>query len=210
MLSENGGFGMDRITLKARAKEQISGKIWDLFLVTLIVSLITGAVNGILALIPGVGSIGALVITAPLSISMLKIYLDLVNYGKKPEIADVFYGYSDFGSSVLVVIITGLFTALWSLLFVVPGIIKAISYSQAYYIVAENKGISATEAINRSKAMMHGHKMDFFVLQLSFIGWGLLGVMTCGIAFIWIAPYMNATYVNFYNSIKPVEYTAQN
>ena len=141
---------------------------------------------------------------------MLKIYLDLVNYGKKPEIADVFYGYSDFGSSVLVVIITGLFTALWSLLFVVPGIIKAISYSQAYYIVAENKGISATEAINRSKAMMHGHKMDFFVLQLSFIGWGLLGVMTCGIAFIWIAPYMNATYVNFYNSIKPVEYTAQN
>ncbi len=201
---------MNRITLKERAKEQIRGKIWDLLLITLIVSLISGVVNGILALIPGVGTVGTLVVTAPLSISVCKIYLDLVNYGKKPEIADIFYGYSDFGSSVLVVIITALFTFLWSLLFVVPGIIKAISYSQAYYIIAENKGISATEAINRSKAMMHGHKMDYFVLQLSFIGWGLLGVITFGIAFIWIAPYMNATYTNFYNSIKPVEYTVQN
>lgn len=193
---------MNRMTLKERAKEQIRGKIWDLFLVTLIVSLIAGAVNGILTLLPGIGAIGALVITAPISISVFKIYLDLVNENKTPVIADIFYGYSDFGSSVLVVIITALFTFLWSLLFIIPGIVKAISYSQAYYIVAENKGMPAIEAINRSKAMMHGHKMDYFVLQLSFIGWELLGVITFGIAFIWIAPYMNATYANFYNSVK--------
>lgn len=193
---------MDRIVLKARAKEQIRGKIWDLFLVTLIVSLITGVVNGVLGLLPGIGTAGALVITAPIYISVYKIYLDLVNENKIPVVADVFYGYSDFGSSVLVVIITALFTALWSLLFVIPGIVKAISYSQAYYIIAENKGMPAIEAINRSKAMMHGHKMDYFVLQLSFIGWGLLGAVTCGIAFIWIAPYMSATYANFYNSVK--------
>ena len=193
---------MDRITLKERAKEQIRGKIWDLFLITLIVSLITGAVNGVLGLLPGIGTVGALVITAPIYISVYKIYLDLVNENKTPVIADVFYGYSDFGSSVLVVIITALFTFLWSLLFVLPGIVKAISYSQAYYIIAENKGMPAIDAINRSKAMMHGHKMDYFVLQLSFIGWGIVGALTFGIAFIWIAPYMSATYANFYNSVK--------
>ncbi|MBE6965847.1 MAG: DUF975 family protein [Ruminococcaceae bacterium] len=193
---------MDRISLKERAKEQIRGKIWDLFLVTLVVSLITGAVNGILTLLPGVGTVGAMVITAPLSISVFKIYLDLVNENKTPVVADAFYGYSDFGSSVLVVVIAALFTFLWSLLFVIPGIVKALSYSQAYYIIAENKGMPAIDAINRSKEMMRGHKMDYFVLQLSFIGWGLLGVLTFGIAFIWIAPYMNATYANFYNSVK--------
>ena len=67
----------------------------------------------------------------------------------------------------------------------------------------------AIDAINRSKAMMHGHKLDYFVLQLSFIGWGLLGALTCGIAFIWIAPYMNATYANFYNTVK-ASYNAGN
>ena len=200
---------MDRIMLKEKAKEQIRGKIWDLFLITLIVSLITGAVNGILSLLPGIGTAGALVITAPLSISVFKIYLDLVNENKIPVVADAFYGYSDFGSSVLVVIITALFTFLWSLLFIIPGIVKAISYSQAYYIIAENKGMPAIDAINRSKAMMHGHKLDYFVLQLSFIGWGLLGALTCGIAFIWIAPYMNATYANFHNTVK-ASYNAGN
>ena len=71
------------------------------------------------------------------------------------------------------------------------------------YIVAENKGIGALEAINRSKAMMHGHKMDYFVLQLSFIGWALLGAITFGIAYIYVIPYMSATMVNFHNDLLP-------
>ena len=76
-------------------------------------------------------------------------------------------------------------------------------------IVAENKGIGAREAINRSKAMMDGRKMDYFVLGLSFIGWGLLCCITLGIASIWVGPYIQATMVNFYNDIKPAEATAE-
>ena len=72
----------------------------------------------------------------------------------------------------------------------------------ADYILAENPGMAALEAIDRSKAMMDGHKADLFVLMLSFIGWTLLGAITFGIAYIWIVPYMSATYVNFYNTIK--------
>jgi uncharacterized membrane protein len=73
----------------------------------------------------------------------------------------------------------------------------------AMYVLAENKGMSATECINASKEMTNGHKMDLFVLSLSFIGWMILGSITLGIAYIWITPYMQATFTNAYNSLKP-------
>jgi uncharacterized membrane protein len=72
------------------------------------------------------------------------------------------------------------------------------------YILAENKGKPALECIKESMAMTEGHKMDLFVLGLSFIGWGLLCSITFGIAGIWVVPYMQATYTNVYNSLKPV------
>jgi uncharacterized membrane protein len=77
-----------------------------------------------------------------------------------------------------------------------------LSYSQAMYILAENPEMGALEAISRSKAMMKGHKWELFVLTLSFMGWLFLGVLTLGIGFIWIVPYMNATLANFHNSIN--------
>ena len=73
----------------------------------------------------------------------------------------------------------------------------------AMYVLAENKGMSATECINASKEMTNGHKMDLFVLSLSFIGWMMLGSITFGLAYIWVMPYMNATFANAYNSLKP-------
>lgn len=100
---------------------------------------------------------------------------------------------------------TTLFTFLWSLLLIVPGIIKSFSYAMAMYIWSENKEMGALEAINKSKKMMDGHKMDYFVLGLSFIGWILLGCITLGIALIYVIPYMETTMANFYNSIKDSE-----
>ena len=77
------------------------------------------------------------------------------------------------------------------------------------YVLAENKGMSAHECIERSKQMTEGHKMELFVLALSFIGWALLGCLTFGILYIWLAPYMQATYANAYNLLRgtPVEET---
>ena len=91
---------------------------------------------------------------------------------------------------------------MWTLLFIVPGIIKSISYSAAPYIMAENPTISAMDALDESKRIMDGHKMDYFVLTLSFIPWMLLGVLTLGIALIYAVPYMDMTLTNFYLSIK--------
>ena len=99
-------------------------------------------------------------------------------------------------------LLVAVFTLLWSLLLYIPGIIKAISYSMSFYILAENPEMSAREALNESKKIMHGHKMDYFVLALSFIPWILLVMITFGIAAIWVAPYMQLTITNFYHSIK--------
>lgn len=192
-----------RAELKAMAKEQIRGKLGILFVITLVIGLISGLAGAILSVIlPGVGSaIASIIITPAFTISILRVYLNLAN-GVNPEVKDAFTGFDDFWSAFKVTFLVGLFTFLWSLLFYIPGIIKACSYSQATLIVAENKGMPALEAINRSKAMMEGHKMDYFVLGLSFIGWIYLGVLTLGILYIWLLPYMQATMINFYNDLK--------
>ena len=91
---------------------------------------------------------------------------------------------------------------LWSLLLVVPGIIKGYAYSQAFYLLNDNKKLGYKEALEESEKMMDGHKWELFVLQLSFIGWSLLAVLTCGIGFLWLTPYMNTTLANYYEDLK--------
>ena len=194
---------MNRAELKAAAKSQIKGKIGILFVITLIIGLISGAAIAVLSLIPGGSLIVSIIITPAFALSIVRVYLNLMN-GVTPKASDAFCGFDDFWAAFKVTFLVGLFTFLWSLLFVIPGIVKSLSYSMSTYILAENKGKPALECINESKAMTEGHKMDLFVLGLSFIGWGLLCGITFGIAGIWVLPYMQATYANAYNSLKPV------
>lgn len=199
---------MDRVQLKTAAKAQIKGKIGILFVISLIIAVISGIAGGLLSLIPGGGLVATIIITPAFALSVIRVYLNVVK-GGQPDVADAFSGFDDFWSAFKVTFLVGLFTFLWSLLFVIPGIIKSYSYSMATYILAENKGKPALECINESKAMTNGYKMDLFVLGLSFIGWGLLCVITFGIAGIWVMPYMQATYTNAYNSLKPVVVEAE-
>lgn len=186
-----------RAELKAYAKAQIKGNIGMLFLIYIIAALIIGAVNSI----AGIGQIATLFISPAFTLSLIMVYFNLAA-GIKPTVSDVFKGFNDFWTAAKTGILTAVFTFLWSLLLVIPGIIKAIAYSQALYIVAENPGMSARAALKQSEAMMNGHKMDYFILGLSFIGWMLLCTITFGIAYIWVGPYMNATMVNFYKNLK--------
>ena len=194
---------MNRAELKAAAKSQIKGKIGVLFLITLIIALISGAASVIGGVIPGGNLIVSIIVTPAFALSTATVYLNVVR-GKQPSAGDAFCGFSDFWSAFKVQFLMGLFTFLWSLLFIIPGIIKAYSYSMSMYILADNPGNPALECINESKAMTDGKKMDLFVLYLSFIGWGLLCIVTFGIAAIWVVPYMQATYTNVYESIRPI------
>lgn len=196
---------MDRAELKSQAKQMIKGKIGLLFVVTLIVGLISFAASFVLSFIPIGGSlISSIIITPAFALSIARVYLN-VTKDIKPAAGDAFCGFDDFWAAFKVNFLVGLFTFLWSLLFVIPGIVKSFSYSMSLYILAENKGKPALECINESKAMTNGHKMDLFVLGWSFLGWMILGGITFGIAYIWILPYMNTTYANAYHSLKPVK-----
>ena len=194
---------MDRKQLKAQAKEQIKGKLGVLIAVTLVIGAITAAATFFAGLIPGVGMVVSLIVTPAFALSTVRIYLMVVR-GGTPEVKDAFTGFDDFFSAFKATLLVGLYTFLWSLLFIVPGIIKSYSYSMSLFVLAENKGKSARECIAESKAMMEGHKMELFVLDLSFIGWYLLCSLTCGLATLYVAPLLNATHANVYETIKPV------
>ena len=186
------------MTLKQQAKEKIKGKIGILFLIM----LVNGLIISLASLIPVVGTIvGSFVLAPAFSIAIINIYLKIAANDVKPEIGDLFKNMNQWWQAFKVIFFTGLFTGLWSLLFYIPGIIKAISYSQAMYIAAENPEIGALEAINRSKALMNGHKMELFMLMLSFIGWIILGAFTFGLLYIWLLPYMQTTMALFYKNL---------
>lgn len=188
---------MDRATLKSMAKEQIKGNIGILFVISLVLYLVSFAMS----LIPLVGSIAALLITPALTLGMIGIYLNLTN-GVKPEVAGLFSYVKNFWPAFKTYILMVVYIFLWTLLLYIPGIIKGFAYSQTMYIMAENPDMGANEAITRSREMMDGHKMEYFLLVLSFLGWIILGLFTFGLLYIWLMPYMQATMTNYYKYLK--------
>lgn len=127
---------------------------------------------------------------------------------------DAFQVYSGkhFVKVVVITILNTIFTFLWSLLFIIPGIIKAMAYSQSYFIYKDisssnkEEGMRYTDYITASRKLMDGHKWDYFVLQLSFIGWQILCIFTFGIGYLWLNPYMSATYAAFYKDLAQDRY----
>lgn len=188
---------MDRAALKARAKSQMSGNMGMLIVCFIIVA----AIEGVAAVIPGIGMIAGVCVDGPLALGLAYIYLNLTK-GQEPDVNILFSGFQRFVDSLVLTLLIMVFTFLWSLLLFVPGVIKAISYSQAYYILAEHPEMTGKEALEASMDMMDGHKMDFFVLILSFIPWFLLTTVTCGLSLLYVVPYVETTLVNFYNEIK--------
>lgn len=188
---------INRAELKIQAKNNMRGNMGMLIVCMIIVSAITG----VCSVIPYVGFIGSVCVTGPLALGSAYIYLNLTK-GFEPDVNVLFSGFQRFTDTLVLWLLTSIFTFLWSLLLIVPGIIKAISYSQAFYILAEHPEMSGKEALDESIAMMDGHKMDYFVLWLSFIPWLLLVSITCGLAILYVGPYMEATFTNFYLAIK--------
>ena len=194
---------MDRKQLKAQAKAQIKDKIGILIAVTLIIGAISAGASLLANLIPGAGLIVSIIVTPAFALSTHRIYLMVVR-GMSPEVKDSFSGFDDFFSAFKVTLLVGLYTFLWSLLFIIPGIVKSYAYSMSLFVLADNKGKSARECVRESVEITDGHKGELFVLDLSFIGWYLLTALTCGLASLWVTPFRNATLANFYEGIKPV------
>ena len=137
----------------------------------------------------------------PLSVVLYWVFLDA--YRNEPiRIAPLFTVYQNgklalklIGTSLLF----GLFVFLWSLLLIIPGIIKSLSYSQTFFLLKDHPEYSALQAISESKKRMKGYKGKLFLLYLSFIGWGLLSILTFGIGFLWLVPYIYTSLAAFYD-----------
>lgn len=121
--------------------------------------------------------------------------------GKELDFNDLFSQFDRFGTGFAQDFLRTLYTFLWSLLLIVPGIIAALSYAMTPFILEEHPELTASEAIARSKALMDGHKMDLFILNLTFLGWDILCALTANIGNLFLNPYKNAAYAVFYREI---------
>lgn len=205
-----------REELKTSAKNQLSGNwgttIGALLIMWIVIGLSTGIFtvifnygeeyyNGLAMALGTLGSFVIGILLIPLSFGLWIFFLNLAK-GRPVTVTLPFEGYHRFGPSIILYILYSVFTFLWSLLLFIPGIIKGISYSMSYYILAEDENIAPIDAITKSRKMMNGYKAEYFVLYLSFIPWILLCFVTCGLALFYVVPYMQATATNFYLRLK--------
>lgn len=199
---------MNRIELKNRAKESLKGKYGEaikLLLITFAISFATGFVIGFLNLDEDIAelisSIVSLAVAGLLGFGTVSFFLK-ISRNETVTYKELFSKINMCFSYLAISLLVGLFTALWSLLLIIPGIIAAINYSLVYFVKLDNPELGALEVLRKSKEMMNGHKWNFFVLILSFLGWAILGIFTLGILYLWLVPYIQVTYANFYNSLK--------
>lgn len=185
-----------RTEVKDQSKEQLKGR-WavtgGLFLV---ITIITCGIQ----YIPYIGVLASWIVMGAFTLTYALISLKVVDR-QELSIEDAFSGFRNFVNALGLFFWQQLWVFLWSLLLIIPGIIKAYSYSMCFYVLADHPDIGICEALNKSKRITKGYKMDLFILSLSFLGWGILSVLTLGIGFFWLIPYMEVTLANVYRKL---------
>jgi uncharacterized membrane protein len=187
----------ENVVLMRMARETLKGR-WSL---AVSASAIFMAMVFVINAIPAIGSVFSLVLSGPLVFGYMSFIL-LFSRGENVKLEKLFVGFNYFIETLVTYLLMVLFIFLWSLLFIVPGIIAAIGYSMTFFILADDKSIKPREALRKSKKMMYGYKWKFFCLELRFLGWILLSILTMGVGFLWLAPYMKVTIAKFYDDIK--------
>ena len=151
--------------------------------------------------VAGMLSLAALILGGTVELGYAKFLLKQHDR-KELQFSDLFSQFERFGTGFAQKFLRTLFIVLWSLLFIIPGIVKGLSYAMTPFILEDHPEMTASQAIKASMQLMDGHKMDLFILGLSFIGWSLLACLTMGIGFLFLNPYMNAAYAAFYRDIS--------
>ncbi|MBR1902548.1 MAG: DUF975 family protein [Bacteroidaceae bacterium] len=193
-------------TLKNRALASLEGKWTNAIVATIIYLLITGCVGqGVTTIFDGVTGYGIsgfwTLLCLPMGWGITAYFLNLI---RNEDIAyeRLFDGYKDFVRIFLAEFLVVVCIAIGFMLLIIPGIILALMFCQTEYILKDDKQISAADAMKKSAEMMNGHKMEFFWLLLSFIGWLILSFLTLGFGFIFLQPYMETTFAHYYEDLK--------
>jgi uncharacterized membrane protein len=184
---------MNYSELKDQALDLLRNRWTDPVLAVLVFFL----VSGVIGLIP----FASLLITGPMTLGYATYFLRF-SRGEKPDMNLIFSGFKNFGNALGLSLLSSILIALGFLLLIVPGVILALGWSQAYRIMHDKPRIGIWESMQESWNMMNGHKMDLFLLSLSFIGWFFLCLLTLGIGLLWLGPYVSTTLSLFYNKIS--------
>ena len=212
--------------LRAQARERLEGK-WGTFVLMTFLMLviqtilqIPGYIGSLLEVlspenvlaslsfsnISNILSLLALPLSWGLTVSLLRNHRE-----ESVDLENLFDGFRGgrYTRVFCAIFLVNLFTFLWALLLIIPGIMKAFSYALTPYIIMDEPELTARQAITRSCEIMQGRRWKLFCLYLSFIGWGILSILTFGIGFLWLVPYMNASVAAFYEDAH-AEYEAEN
>ena len=171
------------------------------------VGMITGLLAGIAAVVILIVLVAKVFVGNLLKMGGYRFFI--LNQTAQPGIGTLLDGFRSghYVNIVLTMFLRDLFTALWSLLLVVPGIVKHYEYLMVPYIIAENPAMDYKEAFQISKQMMDGEKMEAFIMDLSFLGWYLLSAVTCGLlAIFYVNPYVQASFAEMYTFNKQKAY----
>jgi len=187
---------MNNSELRAKAKEACTG---SLVFTYFIYELLIAALSGLTA--TGVGAVIAMLFEGPLFVGLIVAIKDNLE-GREAKVKTLFSTVNNLGKTFVVSLLTGVYVLLWSLLFVIPGIIKSYAYALVYYIHNEDPDMKAKDVIAKSEKMMNGHKWELFCLEFGYIGWIILSMFTFGILLFWVLPKMETAKYLFYQELK--------
>ena len=178
--------------VKKEAKAALFGK-WGIAICAVIVgSIITSLISA-----TGVGAF----LTGLVAYGLASVFVSVIRR-QDAKVEQLFDSLKNIGPTVIASVLKHVFLFLWTLLFCIPGLVKLYSYAMTEYILLDNPEISGNAAITESRIMMDGHKMELFLLDLSFIGWYILSALTCGILLLYVVPYYNAAKAAFYETLN--------
>ena len=192
--------------LRTAAWEKKKGRWGMLALVFFIYSLIMAACAALSYVV--VGAVAVLLLSGPLMLGFTMVCL-AVSRRQGASLSKLFEGFSRFGDSLVLFLLMDIFIFLWSLLLVIPGIIKMYSYSMSWFVLHDRPDLTGNEARKRSMYLMRGHKWRLFCLDFSFLGWYLLSALTLGILAFWVTPYHMTARAEFYQELLAEEQKTQ-
>lgn len=195
---------MNRVEIKEFAKKKIQGHLWDIWKIVLMTYGIFFGFGFLITILFGedaatVSLIGEIILL-PLTIGVTSFLVNFVE-DKNFDSKDIFNYFKSFVKIVGTLLLSAVLITIASIFLVIPGIILALSYSLVPILLVKREDLGIIETLKLSRTLMNGHKLDTFVLSLSFIGWAFVGTLTLGIAYIWIYPYMSVTFTKFYLNI---------
>ncbi len=205
-------YTYQRATLKAAARRDLAPKYWRAVLTTFIYIAIAGGQSiaavttwGISIYNYGYSSATLVnpttltfILYGPMSYGIARYFTDIIRTSDE-DLSTVFCGFKNLGGTLILGLLQQIYTFLWLLLFVVPGIVKAISYSMSFYIQRDNPNMTANECLQASMKLTYGHKSKIFGLYMSFLGWALLSLLTAGIGLFFLAPYVFMSHARMYD-----------